>query len=298
MPAKRKHGVEGVLFDWDGTLINSYHADTSAYLAMFKEMGIAWGLQELEKNYSPHWYQVYRGARLQRRHRAQKTASGAAAPGFTPDEFGSLLVRLCWRCATGCGDGPARRGARNWRPRPFPHGKASARGPASVSDRLARRIARRSEEIAPLMDRFSWKPCLWLRRNCRSRRGGCLRRAGNGFELRPLDDQSHGNLQPLQIQRVIRARVAREPEFSVDIFAIGFEQTKRQSCDRVQIALIGNPFPVGFHDFQVFSIHPHDAVEISLDAFHHSWLGLKNVAIDFIHLLLAQVFQVIFRKLA
>jgi len=67
MPATRNRGVEGVLFDWDGTLINSYHADTSAYLAMFKEMGIAWGLEELEKNYSPNWYQVYRAARLPRK---------------------------------------------------------------------------------------------------------------------------------------------------------------------------------------------------------------------------------------
>src|SRR5713226_7724566 len=68
MLPKRKHAVEGVLFDWDGTLINSYHADTSAYLAMFKEMGIAWGLEELEKNYSPDWYQVYRAAGLPRKH--------------------------------------------------------------------------------------------------------------------------------------------------------------------------------------------------------------------------------------
>ena len=68
MAAKRKHGVEGVLFDWDGTLINSYQADTSAYLAMFKEMGISWGIEELEKNYSPNWYQVYRAAGLPRRH--------------------------------------------------------------------------------------------------------------------------------------------------------------------------------------------------------------------------------------
>ena len=59
--------IEGVLFDWDGTLINSYHADTSAYLAMFREMGIAWGLAELEKHYSPNWYQVYRAARLPRK---------------------------------------------------------------------------------------------------------------------------------------------------------------------------------------------------------------------------------------
>ena len=49
MLAKREHAVEGVLFDWDGTLINSYQADTSAYLAMFKEMGITWGLPELKK---------------------------------------------------------------------------------------------------------------------------------------------------------------------------------------------------------------------------------------------------------
>ncbi len=67
MPAKRKHTIEGVLFDWDGTLVNSYHADASAYLAMFKEMGIAWGLEELENNYSPNWYQVYRAAGLPKR---------------------------------------------------------------------------------------------------------------------------------------------------------------------------------------------------------------------------------------
>ena len=66
MSARRKHSVEGILFDWDGTLINSYHADTSAYLAMFKEMGICWGIEELEKNYSPNWYEVYRAARLPR----------------------------------------------------------------------------------------------------------------------------------------------------------------------------------------------------------------------------------------
>jgi HAD superfamily hydrolase (TIGR01509 family) len=64
---KRKRAVQGVLFDWDGTLINSYDADASAYLAMFQEMGIAWGLEELEQNYSPNWYHVYRAARLPRK---------------------------------------------------------------------------------------------------------------------------------------------------------------------------------------------------------------------------------------
>ena len=64
---QQKSCLQGVLFDWDGTLIDSYHADTSAYLAMFKEMGIAWGIKELERHYSPNWYQVYRAAKLPRK---------------------------------------------------------------------------------------------------------------------------------------------------------------------------------------------------------------------------------------
>ncbi len=57
----------GVLFDWDGTLLDSYHADSSAYLAMFREMGIPWGLAELSRHYSPNWYDVYEAAVLPRK---------------------------------------------------------------------------------------------------------------------------------------------------------------------------------------------------------------------------------------
>jgi len=53
-----------VLFDWDGTLLDSYHADAQAYLRMFEAMGIRWGMAELERHYSPDWYRVYRAARL------------------------------------------------------------------------------------------------------------------------------------------------------------------------------------------------------------------------------------------
>jgi HAD superfamily hydrolase (TIGR01509 family) len=64
-PLKNK-SLKGVLFDWDGTLIDSYSADSSAYLAMFREMGIPWGLEELAQHYSPNWYRVYRAAKLPR----------------------------------------------------------------------------------------------------------------------------------------------------------------------------------------------------------------------------------------
>jgi HAD superfamily hydrolase (TIGR01549 family) len=63
---RAKNGIQGVLFDWDGTLLNSYRADSSAYLAMFRAMGIPWGLDELAQHYSPNWYHVYRAAGLPR----------------------------------------------------------------------------------------------------------------------------------------------------------------------------------------------------------------------------------------
>jgi HAD superfamily hydrolase (TIGR01549 family) len=64
MGPKRKQSIQGVLFDWDGTLLNSYEADSAAYLAMFREMGIPWGLEDLARHYSPNWYHVYRAAKL------------------------------------------------------------------------------------------------------------------------------------------------------------------------------------------------------------------------------------------
>ncbi len=58
--------IQGVLFDWDGTLIDSYEADAAAYLAMFREMGIPWDIKQLTRHYSPNWYAVYRAAGLPR----------------------------------------------------------------------------------------------------------------------------------------------------------------------------------------------------------------------------------------
>jgi HAD superfamily hydrolase (TIGR01509 family) len=57
-----KSRLAGVLFDWDGTLLDSYHADSQAYLAMFRELRLPWGIKELNAHYSPDWYTVYRAA--------------------------------------------------------------------------------------------------------------------------------------------------------------------------------------------------------------------------------------------
>ncbi len=56
--------LRAVLFDWDGTLLDSYRADARAYLSMFAALGIPWGLADLEQHYSPDWHCVYRAASL------------------------------------------------------------------------------------------------------------------------------------------------------------------------------------------------------------------------------------------
>src|ERR1700680_3172314 len=58
--------VECVLFDWDGTLLDSFEADAQAYILMFAALGLPWSNAELKRHYSPNWHHVYRAARLPR----------------------------------------------------------------------------------------------------------------------------------------------------------------------------------------------------------------------------------------
>jgi HAD superfamily hydrolase (TIGR01509 family) len=60
--------ARAVLFDWDGTLLNSYDADARAYLSMFRALGVAWTAREIDRHYSPNWYRVYQAARIPRIH--------------------------------------------------------------------------------------------------------------------------------------------------------------------------------------------------------------------------------------
>jgi HAD superfamily hydrolase (TIGR01509 family) len=66
MKAKNQASIEYVLFDWDGTLIDSFEADANAYAFMFDALGISWSIEELKRNYSPNWHRIYRAARIPR----------------------------------------------------------------------------------------------------------------------------------------------------------------------------------------------------------------------------------------
>jgi HAD superfamily hydrolase (TIGR01509 family) len=62
----KRNSIECVLFDWDGTLLDSFEADAQAYSRMFDALGMNWSLEELKRHYSPNWHRVYRAARLPR----------------------------------------------------------------------------------------------------------------------------------------------------------------------------------------------------------------------------------------
>jgi len=63
---RQRFPARAVLFDWDGTLLNSFESDSRAFLHMFRSIGISWGMAELERHYSPNWHAVYRAAGLPR----------------------------------------------------------------------------------------------------------------------------------------------------------------------------------------------------------------------------------------
>jgi HAD superfamily hydrolase (TIGR01549 family) len=53
-----------VLFDWDGTLVNSAEASFRCYVGLFARFGIAFERPHFERTYSPDWYQTYRAMGL------------------------------------------------------------------------------------------------------------------------------------------------------------------------------------------------------------------------------------------
>jgi HAD superfamily hydrolase (TIGR01509 family) len=66
MPKRNRSTLEYVLFDWDGTLLNSFDADAQAYIDMFRALGMSWSVAQLKRHYSPNWHHVFRAAGLPR----------------------------------------------------------------------------------------------------------------------------------------------------------------------------------------------------------------------------------------
>jgi HAD superfamily hydrolase (TIGR01549 family) len=60
--------LRAVLFDWDGTLVDSAESSYRSYARVFPEFGIPFGRAEFERTYSPDWYHTYRELGLPEEH--------------------------------------------------------------------------------------------------------------------------------------------------------------------------------------------------------------------------------------
>jgi HAD superfamily hydrolase (TIGR01509 family) len=73
VPAPRD-GLRAVLYDWDGTLVDSAEKSYQCYVKVFSSFGIPYDRASYEKTYSPDWYQTYVAVGLPRDRWAEADA--------------------------------------------------------------------------------------------------------------------------------------------------------------------------------------------------------------------------------
>ena len=89
MSRPRPFRVKAVLYDWDGTLLDSAETSFRCYQRLFSRYGIAFDREAFQRTYAPDWYLTYQGIGLPREHweeadRAWLTEYAAEEPGLLP----------------------------------------------------------------------------------------------------------------------------------------------------------------------------------------------------------------------
>jgi phosphoglycolate phosphatase len=60
--------LRAIVFDWDGTLVDSAEKTFACYVRVFAAFGIAYDHAAFERTYSPDWYRTYEEIGLPREH--------------------------------------------------------------------------------------------------------------------------------------------------------------------------------------------------------------------------------------
>jgi pyrophosphatase PpaX len=60
--------IRAVLFDWDGTLVDSAEASFRCYQRLFGSFGLTYERSDFERTYSPDWYRTYEAIGLAPEH--------------------------------------------------------------------------------------------------------------------------------------------------------------------------------------------------------------------------------------
>jgi HAD superfamily hydrolase (TIGR01549 family) len=72
--ASDPNGRRAVLYDWDGTLVDSAAKSYRCYVRVFSEFGIGYDHDQYEKTYTPDWYRTYEAVGLPREQWAEADA--------------------------------------------------------------------------------------------------------------------------------------------------------------------------------------------------------------------------------
>ncbi|MEE8217528.1 MAG: HAD family hydrolase [Vicinamibacteria bacterium] len=59
-----RNGLRAVLYDWDGTLVDSAAKSYRCYVKVFSTYGIAYDQESYRKTYTPNWYRTYEAVGL------------------------------------------------------------------------------------------------------------------------------------------------------------------------------------------------------------------------------------------
>jgi HAD superfamily hydrolase (TIGR01509 family) len=81
------NGRRAVLFDWDGTLVDSAERTFRCYARVFEVFGIAFDRADFERTYSPDWYRTYDAIELPQEHWAEADARWIACYETEPSEL-------------------------------------------------------------------------------------------------------------------------------------------------------------------------------------------------------------------
>lgn len=105
MNQQKTHSISTVLFDWDGTLVDSAQLGLIAFQKSFASMGLEFPLQTYQRTYSPSWYSMYEAMGLPRdkweaadelwmQHYGEQTAALIAGARQAIDELGRKGYQL------------------------------------------------------------------------------------------------------------------------------------------------------------------------------------------------------------
>jgi HAD superfamily hydrolase (TIGR01549 family) len=81
------NGRRAVLFDWDGTLVDSAERTFRCYASVFEVFGIAFDRADFERTYSPDWYRTYAAIELPEENWAEADARWIACYEAAPSEL-------------------------------------------------------------------------------------------------------------------------------------------------------------------------------------------------------------------